>query len=173
LVVADDLSWELLSVVSRLNRWATRNAHVAEPIAGLRLLAVLDEQGSSRIGDLARLDNCSQPTMTTQVQRLHEAGWITREADASDARAVRISLSPAGRVELDRARRARASVLQPRLAKLTVRQRSALGEAVAILDGLMADQAGSTGNVLSGRGSARPASQPPGKASSTLGAGRT
>ena len=117
--MADDLSSELLSVVARLNRWATRNAQVAAPIAGLRLLAALDEQGPCRIGDLARLDNCSQPTITTQVQRLHEAGWITRQPDAADARAVQIALSPAGRVELDRARRARAAVLEPRLANLT------------------------------------------------------
>jgi DNA-binding MarR family transcriptional regulator len=171
--VADDLSWQLLAVVSRLNRWATRNAQVSEPIAGLRLLAVLDEQGPSRIGDLARLDNCSQPTMTIQVQRLQEAGWITREADAADARAVRISLSKAGRVELERARRARASVLQPRLARLTARQRSALSEAVGILDGLMADDAGSPGVVPGGRGSARPPSQQPGRTASTLGVGRT
>jgi DNA-binding MarR family transcriptional regulator len=171
--VAADLSWELLSVVARLNRWATRNAEVAEPIAGLRLLAMLDEQGPSRIGDLARLDNCRQPTMTAQVQRLQQSGWITREADASDARAVRISLSPAGRVELERARRARASVLQPRLAMLTARQRSVLSEAVEILDGLIADQTRSPALAPGGRSSARPSPQEPRKAASNLGAGRT
>lgn len=149
-------------MVARLNRWATRNAQVAAPIAGLRLLAALDEQGPSRIGDLARLDNCSQPTITAQVQRLYEAGWITRRADASDARAVRISLSPTGRVELERARRARASVLQPRLENLSARQRGTLGDAVAILNGLMADHSASARPVTSGRGSVRQgAAQPP------------
>jgi DNA-binding MarR family transcriptional regulator len=137
--VDDDLSSELLSVVARLNRWTTRHAHVTAPIAGLRLLAVLDEQGPSRIGDLARMDNCSQPTITAQVQRLDEAGWISRAADATDARAVRISLSSAGRVELERARRARAVVLQPRLESLSARQRGTVTEAIAILDGLMAE----------------------------------
>ena len=137
--MADDLSSALLSVVARLNRWATRHAEVGAPIAGLRLLAALDEQGPSRIGDLARLDNCSQPTITAQVQRLHEAGWVTRQADTGDARAVRISLSPAGRVELERARRARAAVLQPRLERLDTQQRGTLAEAVTILQGLLAD----------------------------------
>jgi DNA-binding MarR family transcriptional regulator len=170
--VADDLSWELLSVMSRLNRWATRNAQVAEPIAGLRLLAVLDEQGPSRIGDLARLDNCSQPTMTTQVQRLREAGWIAREADATDARAVRISLTPAGRVELARARRARASVLQPRLEALSAHQRGTLDAAVAILDGLMADQPASRAVAVGGRPPVRRTAQTPREAESNLGAGQ-
>jgi DNA-binding MarR family transcriptional regulator len=154
--VTDDLSSELLSVVARLNRWATRNAQVSAPIAGLRLLAALEEEGPSRIGDLARLDNCSQPTITTQVQRLQEAGWIARAADATDARAVRVSLSPAGRVELERARRARASVVQPALDGLSAHQRATLREATTILDRLMADHGAAARTVTTGRGSVKP-----------------
>ena len=135
----EDLSSQLLSVVARLNRWATRNAQVSAPLAGLRLLAALEEQGPSRIGDLARLDNCSQPTITTQVQRMEETGWIARQADPTDARAVRISLTPAGRGELQRARRARAAVLQPRLERLSPEQRGTVSDAVVILDGLLAN----------------------------------
>ena len=40
------------------------------PWAQARLLSTIDDQGEARISDLAELDHCSQPTMTTQVRRL-------------------------------------------------------------------------------------------------------
>ena len=44
-------------------------------IAQARLLSTIEDQGDARISDLAALDHCSQPTMTTQVRRLEDAGW--------------------------------------------------------------------------------------------------
>ena len=128
-----ELGAELLSVIARINRWATRQADFDIPPAQGRLLAQIDELGSARIGDLARADHCSQPTMTTQVQRLEERGWVTRNADPADARAVLISLTGAGRDLLTTVRRERASVLAPYIAGLTHDERSRLEAAVAAL----------------------------------------
>jgi DNA-binding MarR family transcriptional regulator len=110
---------ELLSAVGQLHRWATR--HTALPLSQslARLLAQIEELEPSRIGDLARADNCSQPTMTTQVQKLEEQGLVSRAADPADARAVLIGLTSAGRVMLRDMREARAAALAPVLDALS------------------------------------------------------
>src|SRR3954447_13468762 len=120
------LGAELLRVIARINRWATQRADIDIPPAQGRLLAQIDELGSARIGDLARGDHCSQPTMTTQVQRLQERGWVSRAADPVDARAVLISLTEDGRNLLTAVRRERASVLAPYIAGLSREERSRL-----------------------------------------------
>ena len=141
LVVDDDLGLRLLSAVARLNRWATRHAGVSGSIAAWRLLAALDELGPTRIGELARVDNCSQPTVTGQVRRLEEAGWVRREPDPEDARAVRVALTAAGTQNLRAARQARSAAVQPRLAELSDAQRQTLADAVVVLEQLAAPAA--------------------------------
>lgn len=96
------LGADLLAVVARLNRLATQRIQMPLPAAQARLLATIEAQGEARIGDLAAVDHCSQPTMTTQVRRLEDAGLVTRTADPGDARAVR--RWEQGQLRLDRSR---------------------------------------------------------------------
>jgi DNA-binding MarR family transcriptional regulator len=131
------LGADLLSVVARLNRWATRHASLAVPPAQARLLAQIEELGSARIGDLARADHCSQPTMTTQVQRLERAGWVQRVGDPVDRRAVLISLTPLGSRLLAELRQARADVVQPVVDRLSAEERLRLADAVDVLNVLL------------------------------------
>ncbi|MFN8194295.1 MAG: MarR family transcriptional regulator [Nocardioidaceae bacterium] len=133
-----ELGQRLLVAVARLNRWATRHAGVRDSVAALRLLATVDELGLPRIGDLARADSCSQPTVTGQVGRLERAGWVRRVTDPDDARAVRVALTPEGSQRLVEIRAARAAAVLPRLDRLTERQRTTLADAVAILEELAA-----------------------------------
>ncbi|MFC6704817.1 MarR family winged helix-turn-helix transcriptional regulator [Flexivirga alba] len=123
----------LLSAVARLNRWATRHAELRIPPAQGRLLSLIDELGATRIGELAHADHCSQPTMTTQVQRLEAAGWATRSTDAHDARVALISLTEEGRNQLQLLRAARAHALAPELARLSDQERDALRSATEII----------------------------------------
>ena len=96
LIAPADLGADLLTVVARLNRMATQQSALPMPYAQARLLAQIEQQGPSRISELAAADHCSQPTMTTQVQRLEAGGWVERRGDPSDARAVLVSVTPAG-----------------------------------------------------------------------------
>ena len=137
------LGSDLLSVVARLNRLATQRAGLDVPYAQVRLLAQVEEQGPARISTLAAADHCSQPTMTTQVQRLEAEGWVTREPDPADARAVLVTITPAGAAALRQARERRADVVAPHVAALSIAERDTLADAVAILRGLAAD-AGAT-----------------------------
>jgi len=133
-----ELGSALLTVVTQLNRLATQRTRLPLPWAQARLLSTIEGCGSARISDLATLDHCSQPTMTTQVRRLEDAGLVTRTTDPVDARAVRITIPEAGVATLARVRADRAAVIDPLLADLDDDERQTLGSAVEILGRLLA-----------------------------------
>ncbi len=133
------LSADLLSVVARLNRLATQRVKLSLPFAQARLLSTIDDQGAARISDLAAFDHCSQPTMTTQVRRLEDAGLVSRVTDPADARAVLISITPKGRETIARVRADRAAVVDPYLERLDRADREALTEAVRVMRSILDD----------------------------------
>ncbi|BBX72976.1 winged helix-turn-helix transcriptional regulator [Mycobacterium shinjukuense] len=140
------LGADLLAVVARLNRLATQRIQMPLPAAQARLLATIEAQGEARIGDLAAVDHCSQPTMTTQVRRLEHAGLVSRTADPGDARAVRIRITPEGLRTLNAVRADRAAAIEPQLARLEPAERQVLADAVEVLRRLL-DNAAATGRT--------------------------
>lgn len=138
---APGLGADLLAVVARLNRLATQRIQMPLPAAQARLLATIDAHGEARIGDLAAVDHCSQPTMTTQVRRLEEAGLVTRTVDPGDARAVRIKITPEGMRTLTAVRADRAAAIEPQLAQLDPADRKVLADAVEVLRRLLENSA--------------------------------
>ncbi|OBH28982.1 MarR family winged helix-turn-helix transcriptional regulator, partial [Mycobacterium sp. E1319] len=122
----------------------TQRIQMPLPAAQARLLATIEAHGEARIGDLAAVDHCSQPTMTTQVRRLEEAGLVTRTVDPCDARAVRIKITTDGRRTLNAVRADRAAAIEPQLAQLAPADRDVLGQAVDVLRRLL-DNAALTG----------------------------
>jgi DNA-binding MarR family transcriptional regulator len=132
-----ELGVELLAVVARFNRMATQRTRLPLPWAQARLLSMVDERGEARISDLAALDNCSQPTMTTQVRRLEDAGLVTRTADPSDARAVLIRITDEGRATLERVRADRAAVVNPMLEQLDPADREVLAKSIDVFRRLL------------------------------------
>jgi DNA-binding MarR family transcriptional regulator len=134
----EHLGGDLLAVVARLNRLATQRTRLPLPWAQARLLSTIDDQGEARISDLATLDHCSQPTMTTQVRRLEDAGLVTRTTDPIDARAVLIRITDKGRTVLTQARIDRAAAINPRLEQLSSEDRQTLAAAVDVIKRLLA-----------------------------------
>ncbi len=147
---------DLLRSAARLSRWASRNASFDVPFAQARLLALLDELGPSRVSALAAADHSSQPTVTTQVQRLDAAGWITRSADPTDARASVIALSDDGHAALARVREARLAALAPALDQLDEPALERVRVAVEVLDDLLALAAGSTPTTMTNPSTTNP-----------------
>ena len=131
------LGADLLAVVARINRLANQRIELPLPVAQARLLSTIEDQGPTRISDLAALDHCSQPTMTTQVRRLEDAGLVTRAEDPGDARAVLIAITDEGRRILSRVRADRSAAINPYLAHLDDAERTALTDAIAVLRGLL------------------------------------
>ncbi|MGE5697025.1 MAG: MarR family winged helix-turn-helix transcriptional regulator [Candidatus Sericytochromatia bacterium] len=142
------LGVDLLGVVARLNRLATQRTPLAVPWAQARLLSTIEDQGPTRISELAALDHCSQPTMTMQVRRLEDAGLVTRTPDPEDARAVLIEITPEGVEMLRHVRAARAGVIDPHIAALDPADRQTLAEAVHVLRRLLDRTASSPANKL-------------------------
>lgn len=137
-VGGEHLGGDLLAVVARLNRLATQRTRLPLPWAQVRLLSIIEDHGEARISDLATLDRCSQPTMTTQVRRLEDAGLVSRTTDPLDARAVLIRITDKGRTVLAQARIDRAAVIDPRLAQLSPEDRQTLADAVEVIERLLA-----------------------------------
>lgn len=133
------LGADLLAVVARINRLANQRIELPLPFAQARLLSTIEDQGQTRISDLAALDHCSQPTMTTQVRRLEDAGLVTRAEDPGDARAVLIGITEEGRQILSRVRADRSAAINPYLEHLDVAERTALVDAIRVLRGLLDD----------------------------------
>ncbi|MDT5013736.1 MAG: hypothetical protein QOH57_5353 [Mycobacterium sp.] len=138
------LGVDLLGVVAKLNRLATQRTRLPLPWAQARLLSTIDDQGPTRISELAALDHCSQPTMTMQVRRLEDAGLVTRTADPADGRAVLIEITPAGTETLRSVRADRAAVIDPHIAGLDEQDRQTLAAGVRVLRRLLADTTSSS-----------------------------
>ncbi|GAA0579442.1 MarR family transcriptional regulator [Kribbella sandramycini] len=126
------LGVDVVVAAARLTRLASRDVS-ALPHAAMRLLGRLDELGPTRISELAKADRCSQPTMSTLVQRQEEQGWVRREADPADSRASLISLTSAGLAELERARVEAGAAIAARLRQLPARDLATLEDAVAVM----------------------------------------
>jgi DNA-binding MarR family transcriptional regulator len=139
--IGSGLGADLLAVVARLNRYATQRVQMQLPAAQARLLSTIEAHGEARICDLAAVDHCSQPTMTTQVRRLEDAGLVTRTVDPGDARAVRIRITPEGVRTINRVRADRAAAIEPQLARLEPADRQLLTDAVTVLRRLLEDSA--------------------------------
>ncbi|KLO28539.1 MarR family transcriptional regulator [Mycolicibacter heraklionensis] len=135
------LGADLLSVVSRLNRLATQRVALPIPGAQARLLSTIEDLDVARISDLAAVDHCSQPTMTTQVRRLEDAGLTTRTPDPLDARAVLIRITDKGVETMARVRQDRAAALDPELDRLSPEDRRTLADAVEVLHRFLAEAA--------------------------------
>ncbi|WP_163728450.1 MarR family winged helix-turn-helix transcriptional regulator [Mycolicibacterium psychrotolerans] len=137
--MSSTLGADLLSVVARLNRLANQRVRMPIPFAQARLLSTIEDRGEARISDLAALDHCSQPTMTTQVRRLEDAGMVTRTADPQDARAVLIKITAEGKKALRQARADRGAAVDPYLERLSEADRASLTEAVDVMRRLITD----------------------------------
>jgi DNA-binding MarR family transcriptional regulator len=130
------LSNELVVLSARLVREVRR--HTPDlPAASTRLLSLLDELGPSTIGDLAKADRCSQPTMSGLVKGIGAKGWVTRSAHPQDARSSLVTLTDRGREVLTELRRRNADVVAAR-ARATEVSPDDLSGAVALLSRLLA-----------------------------------
>lgn len=124
---------DLLIAAHRLTRIAARSTGSTTPSAVWHTLSILTTDGPLRIGELAVAGRVSQPTMTKLLQGLCAEGLVRRIADAEDARAWLITITPEGSRALDEWRTTLARELGPAFADLTADELASLTAAVAIL----------------------------------------
>jgi DNA-binding MarR family transcriptional regulator len=61
-----------------------------------RALAALHARGRLSMSELANLSSIDRTTLSRTVDRMQEAGWLTRLADDADLRVTRLTLTDAG-----------------------------------------------------------------------------
>jgi DNA-binding MarR family transcriptional regulator len=119
-------------------RWVPKENGFGISLAAARLLARLQDDGPTRISELAVAEKCSQPTITNHVKRLEAARLVDRAADPRDARAWMIKLTKKGNQQLSLMRASIGTSLEPYLATMSKRDLKALRDGVEAMQRLMA-----------------------------------
>ncbi|HEX5404649.1 MAG TPA: MarR family transcriptional regulator [Pseudonocardiaceae bacterium] len=129
-----DAALQLVLALHRLVRSVRSNTTTSGPHpTQLLVLAQLLEAGPLRIGELAARVPCSQPTATTVANSLALDGLVRRVRDTTDGRAVRLSITDAGRAAMLQVVRGQATVLRQRLDELPATDRDLVLAAVPVL----------------------------------------
>ena len=127
------LSTDLVIFSARLVRALRRSSDTP---AGARVLSLLDEHGPLGVTQLAKLDRCSQPTMSAAVAGLVDSGLVAKAPNPMDARGSVISLTDHGVDVLAGLRQGWASTISERL-RAHHRTQEELATAVAVLRDLL------------------------------------
>jgi DNA-binding MarR family transcriptional regulator len=132
----------LRPVLLRLSRLVRRESQSLglSPLDAMILGAVKKHAGIG-LSDLAEHEQMSRPTMSAHVKRLEAAGWLVRQAPASeDKRRIGLALTPKGRKALDAVRRRRNDWLAGRLSTLSPEARAAIAAAIGPLEQISGDR---------------------------------
>ena len=129
--VADRLHSAAIHLLRRI-----RKVDEASGLSAARLsaLSVLVFGGPTTVGGLARAEQVSAPTMSRLVSGLERDGFVVREADEGDARAVRVRATAKGTRVLQDGRRRRVAELDELLDGLSYEELRTLGSAAEIMD---------------------------------------
>jgi DNA-binding MarR family transcriptional regulator len=99
----------------------------------VRLLAILDDR-EPRMSDLARHLGLDRSSVSGLIDRAAVRGLVERIADPVDARASRVTLTPAGRELAKRGRSEIAERVEPLVAGLAAGER---GRLATLLEGIL------------------------------------
>src|SRR5262245_23710166 len=102
--------------------------------ARLSALSVLVFGGAATVGALARAEQVSAPTMSRLLSGLERDGFVVREADEADARAVRVRATAKGTRVLQQGRQRRVTELVGLLEELSPEELRTLGSAADIME---------------------------------------
>ena len=127
--------------LARLSRRLRKHELAGLTPTQLAALATVERSGPIRLGDLAAAEGIAPSTLTRLVTALEESDYVRRHADPSDARASTLAITPRGRDTLERLRAQTTLELAASLRLLTLAQRSALAEALPVLE-LLAEAPG-------------------------------
>ena len=115
---SSDVAGRLAIVTGRINR-RIRAAAGGLSYGSLSALATVQKFGPIRLADLAAQEFISAPSTTRLIAELERRGLVSRTVDPDDGRAFLIESTPAGDLEVVRARQARAELVGEMLADLS------------------------------------------------------
>jgi DNA-binding MarR family transcriptional regulator len=134
---ATEIADDLRLVIGRLARRLRQQTLDGMTPSQRSVIATLESNGPLRMGELARIENVSPPSITGIVGRLEERGLVSRVSDPEDARSTRVEITIAARQLLGESRKRRSMFLAQRLERLDQDERALLARAVPVLDRLI------------------------------------
>ncbi len=144
----------LRMAMARLARQQRRSHPTGLTPSQQSALATIDLHGPVRPSDLARLEAVAPPTITRIVSKLEDEGLIERQADPTDGRSARVSITTIGREQMAETRIRRNHWLATMLAGLSDRDVSAIVAAVEPLERLVDIGVDAGAEGVAGSGSA-------------------
>jgi DNA-binding MarR family transcriptional regulator len=135
IAIADHLHSAAIHLLRRVRK---QDAATGEGPARLSALSVLVFAGSKTLGELATAEQVKPPTMSRIVAGLARSRLVEITADSRDARRMHIRATPKGTRLLQKGRRLRIEYLAAQLNALSPQELVKLGEAVDILQTLLA-----------------------------------
>ncbi|MDN0201312.1 MarR family transcriptional regulator [Streptomyces sp. S.PNR 29] len=127
----------LITTIENFNRFYIRLPGLRTlSFTTLSVLDTLTSRGPTRLTELARTEQISQPGLTQLVTRLEHDGLVERRPDPTDGRATLVRITEAGR-QVGKSRLAdRTRRLLPLVARLTPEEQQAITEALPALSRL-------------------------------------
>lgn len=135
----EGLAASLRLAVGRLARRLRQHSLDSLTPSQLSVLATLERDGPLRMGELARIENITPPSITGIVARLEEKKMVARSSDPDDARSTVVAITRSGSGSLDAVRRERTAFLATQLQTLRSDERDLLRSAVEVLDKLSSE----------------------------------
>jgi len=102
-------------------------------MAQMRVLMLLSAVGEARMSDLAHQLGISPSTLSSLVDRLVEANFVSRRDDARDRRSVLVSLTTGGTRLLDQFNELGAGALRELLEQIDARDIVTVNKAIELL----------------------------------------
>ena len=131
-----ELAGAVVNHSQRLARLAMRHVTVDVSRSQASLLGAVATQ-PRRITELAEYEGLAQPRITALVASLEQRGWVRREREPHDRRAVRVSITAQGEEVLAQMRSDVAAAVEAGLASMSPRQLEALMAATQVADVLI------------------------------------
>jgi DNA-binding MarR family transcriptional regulator len=129
-----DLAVRLRHVIARTARRLRQEAASELSPSQSAALATVDRHGPLTPSELALRERIKRPTATRVIAWLEASGLVDRTRDPHDGRSSLVTLTPAGRELLARARTRKDAYLARRLRELAPEERATLDRAAAILE---------------------------------------
>jgi DNA-binding MarR family transcriptional regulator len=134
-----ELSARLRLVLNRLaRRLRTQTPEDLSPSL-ISALVTVGLRGPITLGQLAIRERVTPPSITRMVASLEERGLVRREADPTDRRIARISLTADGTRTVQRTRTRKTAYLAKRLRKLDESELAVVRQALPVLERLLED----------------------------------
>lgn len=132
-----DLAASLRLSVARLaRRLRQQTANELTPSQSSALISI-ERRGPLTPSELAEIERIQRPTATRILGVLIEQGYVAREADTTDRRSSRVSITRTGAAVLARGRRRKNAYLARRLEALDADELATLERAAVLLERLV------------------------------------